>query len=80
MKQRLVHAGVLTTILAVYFCLFPTKTYAYLDPGAGSSILQLLIASLLGTLYAAKLHWTRIKSFLAKRESASLHAKTKTRL
>ena len=80
MKQRLAQAAVLTTLLVVCLCLFPTKAYAYLDPGAGSSILQLLIASFLGTLYAAKLHWTRIKSFLAKRRSASLPAKTKTRL
>jgi len=76
MKQRLAHAGVLTTILAICLCLFPTKAYAYLDPGAGSSILQLLIASLLGTLYAAKLHWTRIKSLLGKRRSTSVPTKT----
>jgi|SoiMethySBSTD1v2_1073268.scaffolds.fasta_scaffold621673_2 hypothetical protein len=80
MKQRLAHAGVLITILAVYLCLFPTKTYAYLDPGAESSIFQLLIAGLLGALYAAKLHWTRIKGFLANRRSAGLPSKTKTRV
>jgi len=77
MKQRLAHAGVITTILAFCLCLSPTKTYAYIDPGAGSSILQLLIAGLLGALYAAKLHWTRIKSFLAKRRSTSVPTKTK---
>ena len=77
MKQRLAHAAVLITILAVCFCLFPTKAYAYLDPGAGSSILQLLIASLLGTLYAAKLHWTRIKSFLAKCRGTSVPTRKK---
>ena len=77
MKQRLTHAGVLTTILAICLCLFPMKTYAYLDPGAGSSILQLLIASLLGALYAAKLRWTWIKNFLGKRRSTSVPTKTR---
>jgi hypothetical protein len=77
MKQRLGHAGVITTILGVCLCLSPTKTYAYIDPAAGSSILQLLIASFLGVLYAAKLHWARIKSFLGKRPSSSLPTKTK---
>jgi len=77
MKQRLAHAAVLITILAVCLCLFPTKAYAYLDPGAGSSILQLLIASLLGALYAAKLHWTRIKSFLAKCRGTSVPTRKK---
>jgi len=36
---------------------------AYLDPGAGSYILQLIIASLLGGLFAAKLFWKKIKKF-----------------
>ncbi|HEV3168428.1 MAG TPA: hypothetical protein VGZ22_30765 [Isosphaeraceae bacterium] len=35
--------------------------FAYLDPGTGSFMLQLLIASLLSGLYAARHWWYQIK-------------------
>ncbi len=39
----------------------------YLDPGSGSYLLQLLIAGALGTLFAVKMFWGRIKGFFAER-------------
>lgn len=45
--------------------LFPGKAYAYLDPGTGSYVLQLLIAAVLGAAFAVKLFWLRIKNFVA---------------
>lgn len=57
------------TMLAVLFALFylmlPQKAYAYLDPGTGSYILQLIIASLLGASFAIKVFWKSIKTFFA---------------
>jgi len=48
------------------FCLaFPSFAYAYLDPGTGSYILQMVIAALLGAALAIKIYWRRIKTFLA---------------
>ena len=41
----------------------PRDAHAYLDPGTGSYILQLLLAGLLGALFAVKLFWIRIKKF-----------------
>jgi hypothetical protein len=38
---------------------------AYLDPGFGSYIFQMLIAGLVGTGFAVKLFWTQIKQFIA---------------
>ena len=38
-------------------------TVAYLDPGSGSFILQILIASLVGALFIVRTYWTRIKGF-----------------
>jgi hypothetical protein len=67
MKVQMKQLCVTTIVLCLGLCLFPTKTFAYLDPGAGSSILQLLLAGLLGVLYVAKLYWVRIKSFVARR-------------
>jgi hypothetical protein len=36
---------------------------AYLDPGSGSFILQLLIAALLGGLFIIKAYWQKIVRF-----------------
>ena len=41
-------------------------TFAYLDPGSGSILLQLLIASLLGGLVLLRSSWGRIKSFFRR--------------
>lgn len=37
---------------------------AYLDPGSGSFILQLLIAAILGGIVAIRAYWGRIKKFV----------------
>ena len=37
---------------------------AYLDPGAGSFIVQVLIAALAGVAVAGRLYWTKLKSML----------------
>ena len=46
-------------IISLFFLFFPSKSYAYLDPGSGSIIIQILlmIAVFLSTLYS------RIKNF-----------------
>ena len=44
----------------------PVKVYAYLDPGNGSYVLQIMIASLLGVGVAVKSYWTKIKDFFNK--------------
>lgn len=36
---------------------------AYLDPGSGSYLLQLLIAGLLGSLFVIRASWSRIIGF-----------------
>ena len=43
-----------------------TRPLAYLDPGSGSYLLQLLIAALLGGLFALRMYWGRIKSFFRR--------------
>lgn len=51
-------------VLALFYLIFPQKAYAYLDPGTGSYILQLIIAALIGGLFAVKIFWNKIKIFL----------------
>jgi hypothetical protein len=45
----------------VFVLLFPSRAAAYLDPGSGSFILQILAAALLGAGVAIRMQWRRIK-------------------
>ncbi len=42
---------------------FLRNNIAYLDPGSGSYLLQLLIAGLVGSLFVIRASWDRIKNF-----------------
>ena len=37
---------------------------AYLDPGSGSFILQLILASLMGALFMLGMYWKKVKEFV----------------
>lgn len=50
-------------LLTLYWLLFPPPTYAYIDPGTGSYVLQVVIAGLLGALVSLRIYWARIKDF-----------------
>lgn len=50
-------------LVMLFYLAFPPFAYAYLDPGTGSYILQLIIAGLVGGLFAIRLFWNRIKTF-----------------
>jgi nitrate/nitrite transporter NarK len=47
----------------------PVDAFAYLDPGTGSYVLQMIIAGLLGAAFAVKMSWFRIKRFFLERFS-----------
>ena len=55
-------ATIITLALIFVLC-FPAYAYAYLDPGTGSYFLQIIIATLLGAMYAIKHFWYKIKLF-----------------
>jgi len=38
--------------------------YAYLDPGTGSYIAQLIIAFILGGAFTLKIYWRKIKNWI----------------
>lgn len=50
--------------MALFLILVPDAN-AYLDPGTGSYLIQMVIAALLGASFAIKNFWMRIKSFIA---------------
>lgn len=37
--------------------------FGYLDPGTGSYIFQVLIATLIGVIFTIKMYWKRIQNF-----------------
>jgi hypothetical protein len=60
MISEIVHSHRLTQLLL-----------AYVDPGTGSYLLQLLIATVLGGLFVIKTYWRRIMGFLSDKFSKS---------
>lgn len=46
---------------ALILLISPQPMYAYVDPGAGSVFLQLLLGGLAGALVLGKLYWRRLK-------------------
>ncbi len=50
-------------ILLVYL-FFTGTSHAYLDPGTGSFILQMLIAGLLSVVFTVKLYWYKFKTWV----------------
>lgn len=43
--------------------------WAYLDPGAGSFLVQALVATIAGVAVATRAYWTRIKAFFGRGSS-----------
>lgn len=50
---------------------------AYLDPGTGSIIIQIIVAGLFGVLFVIKLFWSKIKNLLKKLFSKNSKAEEK---
>ena len=55
--------------LSHFFQIIFTGGLAYLDPGSGSFILQILIATLVGGMFIVKTYWQRILGFFRKKFS-----------
>ncbi len=54
----------LVSLLIMSFLLIPQPAYAYLDPGTGSYVLQLMLGALVGMLFAVKIFWRNIRTFV----------------
>lgn len=64
--MRSIKFTTLITLIFLALFLFPRSVHAYVDPGTGSYVIQLIMAFFLGGVFAIKLYWKKIKSFLAK--------------
>lgn len=53
-------------ILIVVMLLFPPNAFAYIDPGTGSFIIQMIIAGAMGALFTVKMYWKKISSYMKR--------------
>lgn len=51
--------------VTLFYLAFPSFAYAYLDPGTGSYIIQLLVAGIAGLIFVVKVYGGKIKTFFA---------------
>ena len=61
----------LSFVLNFVLYLFPVNALAYLDPGSGSYVVQILIASLAGIGFFVKTYWKQIKGIFSQRNKNS---------
>ena len=59
-------------ILVLYFLFFYRNAYAYLNPGTGNLIMQVIVGVLIGGTVAIRMSWRKVRSFFA-----GLHSKKK---
>jgi hypothetical protein len=59
--QLLKHLGQLSALLLL---VVPVSAHAYIDPGTGSTAIQVVIASLAAAGYFVKVFWRQIKAFV----------------
>ncbi len=50
----------------VTLIIFPTKAFAYLDPGTGSIILQAILGFIAATVASISIYWEKFKSLISK--------------
>lgn len=53
-------------LLTLLLLALPSVAQAYLDPGTGSYVVQLLIGGLLGGLFALGVFWRRVLAFFKR--------------
>ncbi len=65
MKQQVTRNIFYSLILAIVVqALLIQNAFAYLDPGTGSYIFQVLVAAVIGGLFTIKIYWRKIKDFV----------------
>ena len=63
MKKNIA-SGIFPSCLIIYLILIVKNAFAYIDPGTGSYVIQIVLAVLFGTLFMLKTFWKRVKDFL----------------
>ncbi|MFH2107038.1 MAG: hypothetical protein ABII93_00040 [Chrysiogenia bacterium] len=53
-------------LLAAFCLLFPLYVHAYIDPGTGSYVFQIIIAAFVAVSFAVKVYWHKIIKFIGR--------------
>ena len=68
MKKFNVTNGLFTLYVLILFLGFFSKpAFAYLDPGTGSYVVQVIIGAILAASVTIKIYWKKITQFFTKR-------------
>ena len=53
-------------LIALLIFINPVYVYAYLDPGTGSMLIQMLIGGVVAAMFTIKIYWYQLKSFMKR--------------
>jgi len=53
------------TLVCLVALVIPGQADAYLDPGTGSAVIQMLVAGVMGALFVVRMYWRKIVSFFS---------------
>jgi hypothetical protein len=59
----------LIVLIISFLFVFPGEVYAYIDPGSGSYLTQVVLGFVFGGLFMIKLYWNKIKNAIFKNKS-----------
>ncbi len=63
---------ILLSLTLLFLCIAPyRRAQAYVDPGTGSYILQIILAALFGALFALRVFWAKITNAFKQMWGAS---------
>ena len=57
---------IFSLLCIITLIIFPTKAFAYLDPGTGSIILQAILGFIAATVASISIYWEKFKSLISK--------------
>ena len=63
-KKKILRVAAIVVVMAF---LTPLRALAYIDPGTGSYVIQLLIAAFIGISFSIKIFWKKIVRFFSKK-------------
>jgi hypothetical protein len=58
-------------VMAVALGLLATPAYAYLDPGTGSYVFQMVAAAIVSVGFVARAYWHRVRGLFARRDRST---------
>jgi len=65
---RLYKYQIFSLVLLAFFGAYIQSAYAYIDPGTGSMVAQMLIGALVGVGVAIKVYWYKLKEKLIRKK------------